>query len=305
MAGNVMEFQQYLETFALGITQVYEDELKMHQREYTAFLNEATVDRWFDTEWIVSGLGIMPEKGIGAAVTTDRIIKGPTKQHALQAWALGCVIDYEAIEWDLYGIFRNLANELAKSATDRYNVVGYSFLNNSFSAPSASYQTFQGQNMVTTAHTRLDGGTWSNQVAGNPGLGYLGFQQARILLMKLVNERGSYRKLAPRLLITSVDQDWIANELTNSGARPDQSNPMVVNNMKGMATHSSPFLSTPQYWWMESDKKEVNMGLRLGRKPQLTRDSDIRTRALVMHSYCSFSGRVMDTRGLVGSTGGA
>src|SRR5574343_449842 len=260
-----MEFQQYLEDFSLGITRVFEDELQQHERTYTAFLREETVSRWFDTEWLVSGLGIMPEKGIGAAFNTDRLIKGPTKQHALQAWGLSVSIDYEAIEFDIYGIFKGLPEELARSSTDRYNVVGHSLLNNSFSAPSASYQISSGENMISTSHTRLDGGTWSNQVAGNPGLSYLAYQQARILLLKMVNERGSFRKMTPRLIITSVEQ----------------------------------------YWWLETDKRQVNFGLRLGRKPTMERDSDIRTRALTMTAYCSFSTRVFDSRGLVGSTGGA
>jgi len=300
-----MEFQQYLEDFSLGITRVFEDELQMHERTYTAFLREETVSRWFDTEWLVSGLGIMPEKGIGAAFNTDRLIKGPTKQHALQAWGLSVSIDYEAIEFDIYGIFKGLPEELARSSTDRYNVVGHALLNNSFSAPSASYQIYSGENMISTSHTRLDGGTWQNQVTGNPGLSYLAYQQARILLLKMVNERGSFRKMSPRLLITSVEQEWIANELVMSRARPDQSNPAVYNSMTSMNTYSSPFLTTAQYWWLESDKRQVNFGLRLGRKPTMERDSDIRTRALTMTAYCSFSVRVFDSRGLVGSTGGA
>lgn len=301
----MMEFQQYLEDFALGLTKVYEDELKRHNRTYTAFLQEESVSRWFDTDWAVSGLGTMPTKAIGAAVTTDRLLKAPTKQYELTPYALGVVIDYEAIEWDLYGIFKGLPNELAKSATERYNLVGYSLLNNSFSAPDSSYQIYSGENMISTSHTRLDGGTWTNQVSGNPGISYLGYQAARILITKIVNERGIFVIMSPERIICSEDQAWIADELTMSGARPDQSNPAVVNQMKRLGTHASPYLTTPQYWWVQAKKSDVNIGMRLGNKPRLDRDQDVRTRALVMTSYCSFGVRVWDSRGLVGSTGGA
>lgn len=303
--GNTMEFSQYLEDMALGLTKVYENTLRMHERSYTAFLREEPVSRWFDTDWMVSGFGTMPEKGIGAAVTTDRIMKSDTKQYELQAYSLGCTIDYEAYRWDLYGIFKNLPAELAKSATDRYNVVGHSLLNNSFSAPNSSYQIYNGENMISTAHTRLDGGVWSNQIAGNPGLGYLGVQQGKILMRKLVNERGLYVKMEPRLLITSVDNEWIAEEITRSTSRPDQSNPAVYSSTRNFSTYSSPYLTTPQYWWLEANKAEVNIGMRMGDKPKLDRDSDVRSKALVMTSYCSFGVKVFDSRGLIGSTGGA
>lgn len=305
MAGNVMEFQQYSEAFRLGLSKVYKNTLKMHPRTYSAFLKEAPVEEWYVKEWEVSGFGTMPEKGIGAEITTDRLIKSATKEYSLKAYALGVVFDYEFFRWDLYGVSKDLAPELAKSAMDRYNITGYSLLNNSFSAPDASYQLYSGENMISTSHTRLDGGTWSNQVPGNPGLSYLALQQAKILLKKIVNQRGLYVRMEPRLLITSADQEWMAEELTMSSSRPDQSNPTVYNSVRRFSTHASPYLTTPQYWWIQTNKEDCKFGVHLGDKPQLRRDSDVRTLALVLTSYCSFNVWLWDSRGLVGSTGGA
>jgi len=305
MPANVTEFNQYAEAFSLGFTDVYEDELKLHQRTYKAFLREDTAKRWYDTDWVVSGLGSTPQKVVGGAIFTDRIIKGTQKQYALVPYALGCVVEWEAMKWDWYGIFEGLPNELAKSAVERYNIVGHSVLNNSFSAPSTDYKTFQSENMVSTSHTRLDGGTWSNRSSTDVGLSYLGLQQARIDFAKLVNERGRYAIIEPELLITSADQRWIAEEILKSNWRPDNANQNVNLEKGSLDLYTSPYLTTAQYWWLEGPKENIKIKMRLGENPKLTKDADVRTMSLVMSSYCSFGVAIFNTVGLWGSSGGA
>lgn len=304
-----IQFQQFLEAFSTGITQVYEDGLKQHTKTYPAILREEKARHWFDTEWMTSGLGAMPRKGIGAAVSTDTILKSPTKQHELDAYALAVVVEYEAMRWDLYGVFEGLPEELAKSAVDRYNVLGYALYNNSFNANSNSaYQIIAGgtaENIISTSHVRLDGGAWSNGLTGNPGLSYLALQDAKINLGKLVNQRGRFVVVSPGTLITSVDQEWIADEIVMSQWRPDNAN-QNVNLFKGkLKTHASPYLTTPQYWWILSDKRDIKMYMRLGEGPMLKRDQDIRTQSLIVMSYCSMNTACYNSMGLVGSTGGA
>lgn len=300
-----IQFQAFLEAFSTGLTQVYEDNLKQHNKTYTAILREEQAKHWFDTNWLTSGLGSTPRKEIGAAISTDTIFKAPTKRFELDAFALGVSIEYEAMEWDLYGIFDGFPEELAKSAVDRYNVLGYSIYNNSFLAPSDPYEIYSGENMVATTHTRLDGGTWSNRLTGDPGLGYLPLQDVKINLARLVNERGRFVQSRAKTIICAPENRWIADEITGSSTRVDQSNPGVKNLLSGMDAHDSPFLTTPQQWWVLSDKKDLRAFMRLGQGPLLKRDYDIRTLAYIIISYCSMNIAVFDSRGLVGSTGGA
>jgi len=303
-----IQFQAYTEAFSTGIDQVYEDGLKQHSKTYPAILREEKARHWFDTEWMTSGLGAMPRKAIGTAISTDKILKSPTKQHELDAYALGVVIEYEAMRWDLYGVFEGMPAELAKSAVDRYNVLGYALYNNSFNAGgNAAYQIIAGgtaENIISTSHARLDGGTWSNQLTGNPGLSYLALQDGKINMMKLVNHRGRFVMISPTMIITSVDQEWIAEEITKGQWRPDTAN-QNVNLAKGFTIHTSPYLTTPQYWWLLSNKRDIKMYMRLGEGPMLEKDTDIRTKSLVVTSYCSMNTACFNSQGLVGSTGGA
>ena len=301
-----IQFQQFLEAFSLGLTNVYEDNLKQHKKTYPEILREEQAKHWFDTDWLTSGLGAMPLKEIGAAISTDRILKAPTKQFELQAFALATTIDHEALEWDLYGVFSGLPQELAKSAVDRYNVLGYSVYNNSFSAPSADYEIYSGENMISATHARLDGGTWSNSLTGNPSIAYLALQDVIINLSRLVNERGRFVVLEAKHIICAPEQAWVAREVIQSPFRNDVAAATTKNLLRdGMSVHTSPYLTAVQSWWALSDKKDLGAFMRLGKGPMLKRDQDIRTLAFVMVSYMSCNIAVFDSRGLIGSTGGA
>lgn len=304
MSSNVIQQADYSDAYALGLTQVYEDTLKQHEFTYRTWLREEMVKRLLDTEWSVSGLGQMPEKTFGAVFSTDKIYKGPTKQFSLTAYALGCVLEYEAMKYEIYGIFNGLGEELAKSAANRYQVVAYSLFNNSFSAPNSNYQTHQGENMITTSHTRLDGGTWSNQVTGNPGLSYLGIQDMLINMRRIVNERGIYGILEPRMLVTAPENEFVAREILQSSTRSDQDNPGVINTLRGsLSIHTSPFITSTTAWWLLCNKADTRIKMRIGERPNLKRDSDFRTMNLLMRSYTAFSLAVFDSRGWAGSTG--
>ncbi len=303
-AANVMTYSDYTSAFALGITKVHDTSLAQHKRDYTVWLAEESVKRWRDTEWSKSGLGQMPEKGMGEQFSTDTILTGETKEFTLTPWGLAVVVVYEAMRWEIYGIFSGLGESLARAAADRYMVQAYSLLNNSFSAPNSNYKNWQAENMIATSHVRMDGGSWSNRNSSDPGLSYLGVQQALIDLGKTVDQRGFYGKLNPQNLITGVENMFLAEELFSSGARPDQANPNVVNTIKGkLRIHTSPYITSTTAWWVTCDKNSVATKLRMGDAPKLERDSDVRTKNLVMTEYMSFNIAVYDALGWWGSTG--
>lgn len=303
MPGNIMEFAAYQRAFSTGLSQVYKDTLKAHPKTYKEFLAEETAQHFFDTEWSLSGLGAMPAKAIGAAVSTDKILQSPTKQFSLTPYALGVNIEYEAMRWDLYNVFKGLPEELGKSAVDRYNIVAHSIYANGFAAPSADYQIYSGENIFSATHVRLDGGTWSNQDPNNIALSYLGIQQAKIDLWRLVNERGRFGMVTPKKLLCAPEQAWVAETVLKSEYRPDNAN-NARNTVKGeLDVYVSPYFVSANPWFVICDRENIRIRMRLGDAPKMTRDTDTRNLDLVMHTYCSFGVKVFDSRGAWGSTG--
>lgn len=299
---NLHTMAEFSNAFTLGLTKVHKDKVKRLPRDYKDWLREERAKHFYDTEWKVSGLGVMPEKSIGGSIETDKMYNGPTKQFSLQPYALAVVIQYEAMRWDLYSVFDDLMGAIADSAVDRYNLVAYSVLLNSFSSSDTTYLTYQGEVLFTDTHSRLDSGTWSN--AGTVGLSYLGFQEARIELRKTVDERGRFMtKINPTQVITSPDQEWIAETILQSTGRPGTAdNDTNTLRNKGYRVKTSPYITNITAWWLW-DKETVEISMRLGDDPFVTFDYDLRSMNRVGTAYCSFALRVFDSKGAWGSTG--
>lgn len=294
--------------FELGLTKVYRDEVKRTGIEYRDWLVEKPAQHLFDTEWVVSGLGVMPEKAIGEDINVDKILNGPTKRHGMRFYGIALVIVWEAIRWDLYDIFDGLVRELAKTAVDRKNLVAYGFLDNAFNASANTrYRTFQEQAACSTTHTRLDGGVWSNRLANDDALSYEGIQLMIILMRKTVNERGRYILLKPEWILTSVEQQWVADTIVKSTKRPNTANNDVNLLKDDWSVHTSVYFSQPTYWFAKTRKGDpaFSVCMRIGDQPDLVRDTLPANRNKIMSSCGSWEFATFDTRGIGGSTGGA
>lgn len=300
-----LQFTQFLEAYELGISEWFKDEVPLHPKEYLHFLREEKAKRFFDTDISTSGLGIATTKAIGGDFQFDEIFKSPTKRYQLETFGTAILIQMEMLDWDLYNVFKGLASELAKSHIDGYNLMAYSVLLNGFNGSAAAkYTTFQGEALFTSTHTRLDGGTWANY--SSAGLSHLGLQEALIIMRKQVNERGRFAMIRAKKLINSVDQDWIAQTLLESDRLPG-TDFNDKNTLKGSGitrSESSPYLTTPEYWFLWGDTSQIKLKMRLGRKPDLEMDMDSRNRNRIWTSYCSRGLGLFNSLGTFGSDGG-
>jgi hypothetical protein len=299
-----IRFTEWLTTFELGLTEVHKDELKKLPKQYKLWLREERAQRFFDTDWSVSGLGIMKEKGIGATFDTDQLFQGVKKQFSLKTYGLALVIQHEAWKWDLYGVFPGLTKLLAKTATDRYNLVAYSLFPQAFSTTDANFQTYQSEPIIKLGHTRMDGGTWKNRPTINGGLSYVMLMQAGIDIRRTVDERGRFIYLTPKLLITSVEQEWIAEEILQSKWRPD--NAMRNPNLSGgivKSCHTSPYITSIPPFFVLCDKEDYKIKMSLGEDPDMDTEKRPGTRDRLWSSYCSFRLEVYNSYGWWASSG--
>lgn len=302
---NIIRFDEKRELFEKGLSKVYDDETKILQNEYKEWLTEEVATEWFKHEMGHSGLGVMPEKTVGGAITTDRIYYGAKRSYTMKAYALGLVVQYEVLRWDLYSVFKPITKELARSAVTRYDLVAFGLWNNAFVTTSAAYTDFRGEAFLATTHTRMDGGTWKNRPTTDIGLSMTALQQGIEDLRLTVNERGIYAAdMTPTHLLTTVTNDWLAHTLLQSGYNPDNAN-MQLNNAKryGLKIQTSPYHTTSTHWFLVANPKRLKIRMAKGDSPDLVKDTENSTRSMVFHSYCSFRMEVYDGRGAYGSTG--
>jgi hypothetical protein len=301
---QLIRFNQNRELFEVGLNQVYKDTLPLHPQQYKTWLREETATEFYKTDYAASGLGVMPEKQPGQRFAMDRPKFSPTKQHVMRTYGLSLVIQYEVMRWDLYKVFKPVTMQLAKSAQTRYDLVAFGLLNNGFSTANSAYLDYRGDAICATSHSRLDGGTWKNRPTQDMGLSMNALQTATTDMKKTPNDRGLYTTLIPRLLITAVENEWIAKVLLKSATNPENANqahsPVTDYNLKHLP---SVYITTPTAWFLCADKEIYKICMALGDSPDLMMDSEPGTRNRIYTSYCSFRLEVFDGKGIYGSTG--
>ena len=304
--GHVIRWNEKTEFFQLGLKEVYDDEMKVLENQYKTWLKEKTVTEFFTKVLGHSGLGTMPEKTIGGAPARDRIYYGVSKTYTLKTYGLTLVVQHEVIKWDLYGVYKPVTQELAKTAVQRKDLEAYKIWNLAFSTSDPVYTDYRGDALCATSHERMDGGTWSNRAATDVGLSQLSIQDGITSFRKTPNERGKFLvDLMPKWLMTTVENDWLANTLVNSQYNPDNAN-QQVNNVKrySLDVHTSPLINAAStYWFLVAPKDKLQIAMGLGEAPDLRSDTEPGTRNLLFNSYTSFRIETYSGKGIYGSTG--
>jgi len=297
----MQEFSALLE---IGLTEVYKDDLPTHKVLYKAWLRERTAKEFTEDSLVTTGLGPMPAKGVGAPFITDKPFISNPKDFVMLTYGLGFVAEYELIRWDKYSVFTGITKKLARSGTDRKNIIAHAILNNSFSTADPVYTTYANEALCANSHTLLRGGTGKNAPSSPVGLSYLGIQEAITDYDLLVNEDGLYVMLDASLLICHPQKKWIARTLLESDYRPDNAN-MNKNTIKSEVTsyHCSPYLTSATAWWLVADKSHLKMTFDIGDDLHFRRDFDFATWNNVFSMYGSWRVNVLHWHGLWGTPG--
>lgn len=303
-ATEVIRFDEKREYFELGMSDSYKDTLKVLPNAYKEWLAEVPVTEFFTTDGSHSGLGVMGEKPIGSNPQTDRLYYGATKTYTLKTYGMALVMQYEVMRWDLFKTFTPLGKELAKTAITRYDLVAYGLWNNAFSTADSVYTNYNSEAICSTSHARMDSGTWKNRPTTDIGLSTTALQTATTDIRKTVNNRGKFVILTPRLLITTVENEWLAKILLQSEYNPDNAN-MQASPLRsyGLKLHTSPYITTSTYWFVTCDKSDYRIKMGMGDAPDLRIDNEPGTRNRMFHSYCSFRMQTYESYGTYGSTG--
>lgn len=288
----------------LGLSEVYKETLKATPETWKTWLDSRTVKRYVDYEMSTSGLGPSSEKPPGSPFATDRIFSGPRKAYTLITYGIAIVLQHELLKWEWYGVYDNLAQGLAKSQRNKYEVIAYSILNRAFDTTSAVYADYNGEALCAVAHTRLDGGTWQNRPTDDVALSMDGLETMWEQMRKLPNHRGFYQGLKPARLVIPIEQAWLANTLLMSTTDPGNAND-AYNNARALnlKVQDSEYITDPFFWFAFASKDTYRVKMGLGEDPDLKTFPVPATRSMTSNSLCSFRVEVHEGMGIWGSRG--
>lgn len=137
-----------------------------------------------------SGLGTMPTKPEGTQFKMDNIIEGGQVQVFTYPWGKGFEYTYEAMLFDLYRLYDDIASDLVRAAAHRKEIIFWNLFNDAFLG--ATYVGFDGLPLCSLVHPYLDPGlgTQANMSATDISLSIAGLQVMEMHSNLLEDERG-------------------------------------------------------------------------------------------------------------------
>lgn len=270
---------------------------------YPAFMNEPDMPWRTVKAQQVAGLGTMPQKPEGTAFVTDAPNVENTKTATPVAFGLAVVFTWEAWEDELYGIFRNMAAELARSSRYRLEVDAHVVINNAFSTSAVGFNA--GEALCSTTHTSP---TTSTQQANRPspdvGFSITGLQAALQSFYFLLNDRDLPQMLFPTEVLVSPLNIWAAREILGSSGKPftadNELNSLMPDNLSYIVDR---YITTQTNWFVLCQKGQHGMNFGVRTPPVFDAWDDPWTKNAIFSACQRHVSWFEDWRGVYGSTG--
>ena len=297
------QFQILLEP---KISNIWNEAYPQRAVEYTAYVNVRTTGKATVTDHKMTDFGALRLKGEGESITYDDPINGPQKTYTPVRFALGYKVTREMRKHDLYGQIDRLERALIKSAVDLQETTAAYLLNNAFGTTSAdgfSATGFDGLQLCSTAHTRLDGGAnQRNRPSTDADLSVTALQNAITDFENYKDDRGRPSLIKAQKLIISPEDKFTAKEILQSEYKPGTAN-NDINALKdeGLSFMVSHYKTDTDAWFLIGDQHDLNY--IWDERPRVDSEEDFDTEVLkhkvVQGMFVGFG----EWRGCWGSSG--
>jgi len=292
---------------APGLANVFRQNMdfKQYPEEYSQVFQLDKSIRQYEEESIVIGFGSAPVKPERASTAYDDPIQGDKKRYTFLTYSLGFRVSRELWEDDLYGVIKQMPQELAFSMRDVVEIVAVGTFINGFTDSAANLGP-DGEPLfgdgVTKTHPLAGGGTGSNQLSVAADLNVDSLELALNLLAETTNDRGLLIRLIGQVLIVPTELQWTAKQLLESELQAytanNQVNPFKGMNLSYFVWH---YLTDPDAWFVRAQRHYLKHWWRL--RPDFRNDDDFDNDDAKFKSRERFDGGYTNWRGIVGSPG--
>lgn len=266
-----------------GVRQVMFDEYDLFDDQYEELYKVTGSSKRQEKDVIMAGIGTFQRKTEGQSPTFDAGQEAWYKQFVHNTWALGLEITEEGLEDDLYDYYTAMGGELGKAAGYTEQVEAFDLFNDL----SAPVYTADGVDytLLSTAHYRVDGGTWSNRLANAADLSIESLELALTQWRTgMVDQRGRKVSIRPEILLVGPSDEWMAHRILETERRPggNDNDRNVVKDRRRLKIVVADFMTDDGRWFILGAKGKT--GLRYNRRKALEvrRRDDPRTGNLLM-----------------------
>ena len=286
-----------------GVHEFWGQVYDAHEKEYPDLFDEETSEKAYEEDVKITGFGLAPVKPQGEGLSYDSEIQGPVSRYTHIAYALGYIVTYEELKFNLYEqVSMRRAKANAFSMNQTIENVGAVIYNNAF--VTTYFTTGDGLALISTAHTNATGGTFSNELSPSADLSEAALEDMCIQIMGAANDTGLLISLMPRTLHIPRQEWFNANRIMKSVLQSDTAN-NNINVLK--ATNAIPggiklnhFFTNSSYWFVRTNCPN-GMQMFWAEKPNFAQDNDFDTKNAKAASYMLFSVGATDPLGIFAS----
>lgn len=223
-----------------------------HSLELNEIFDEETSSKPYEEDVQLVGTGLMPVKSQGAAVSYDTIRQGYVQRYTHLTYALGIIFTYEMLQDKQYDLGFKQAKYLGFSARQTQETVAANILNRAF---NSSYTFADGVELCSTAHPKVSGGTFANELATAADLSHASLEQALIDIDNFTNDRGLKIAVRGKKLIVPTalrfEAARILKSVQESGTANNDINAIRTEGMLDMTVNH--YLTDADAWFIKTD----------------------------------------------------
>ena len=297
MAMTAAEFSLFLEP---KLSNIWYDAYPRFESMIGDVLNVRDMNKNTITDAKFSGFGNLQDQPDGSEIIYDDPISPISKAYTYAVRGLGYRIHDRLWRNDLYGEVEKLEGGLRDAAIDDVETAAFSIFNNAFGTTNTG---FDGLQLCSTAHTRLDGGpTWANRPSTDEALSLSALHNGITTMRKTKNDRGRPRIVKPQKLLIPLDLEFTAKELLRSTQIPGSANndDNVVREYN-LSLVLSPYLTSATAWFLLGDKHDLNWFWRF--KPETGSEEDFDTATMKRKVRQGYTYGFGEARGVYGTDG--
>lgn len=254
---------QFLNLLEPKLSNIWMEAFPQRPMEWPSLLNTRTAGKAQVTDHKLTGFGPLSRKAEGEPIVQQDPIDGTNKVYTPVRFGGMYKITQEMVDQELYGQVMKFESDLMGSAIDGQETIAANIFNGAFGTTDAdgySSTGFDGLQLCSTAHTRLDGGSnIANRPAADGDLSLTGVQNAVIAFHNLKSDRGRTQVIRPIRLVISAEDVFTAREILNSEYKPGTPN-NEINALQdeGISYFIEHYKTDNNSWFVVGDKHDCN-----------------------------------------------
>lgn len=254
-----MTMQQFIRLADPDLDEIWHDNEPQYEEQYSRVFNVKSMDQLYRIEAEMTGFGPMAEIAEGAEVQYDEAVAPRERRYDFVTRGKGYKVTRKLWQNDRYDEVKQFERDLRRADMDDTETFFFALLAN---ATATTVSTgFDGLALVSTAHTRLDGGAvQANRPTSLTALSLTALEDAAIAFTKFKDHRGRPFRSTPRDLVIPLDLVLTANEILASTMNPTTTNNATnaLKNVFSISPLATPYITSTTFWMLMGDMHDVN-----------------------------------------------